>query len=1021
MRDISNFGNNLRDEIIEYRLEHETGHTLEIKFVDHGDKTNAQIYLYSKTGEFLSKTEEFPFDQTGQRAVDRVELIRGSSEGHEAEYEIKVLFRGGKDPVYCPVDDILTTLRKELSNKITIDLDNSGEDESSVITSKIYNTSGEELSEDSFSLDDVKMTAQNISMIADAESEEAEPTSVFVADVKDKKVAVYDLDVDNSININKAKIDALEVTGDVKLGTHENSAAQPELAINTTAEFPGVSIEHTLSVKSTASFGNDVNVSGNMAVESGTVSSPIIKAANAFSVGKNNEEYLKVDATGIIASGNINASGNMNLIAGDKEVSLTENDFTINSMGESDASVTNKKYVNDLVNTERERAIEEESNISRNLTTETNRATAAESTLTTNLANEVTRATEKENELRTAISDEITRAEGAESTLSNNIQAEFNRADAAERANAKAIDTEKSRAETAETDLSERLAIIEGEDEGSIKSAVKAESTRAKAEESTIASKLDTEISRATGAESTLNASLEAEAKRATEKENELAKTIETESNRAKAAETALVNRLDIIEGDGEGSIKSAVNAENARATETELTLTNNLTAEVSAREQCDTELENSIVTTNSNLEKAKEDLNKLITAEKNRAIAKENELSTSISSEIEDRKSAITSAITKEASDRDAAISNSIGQEATARNTAITQEHDRAVEVEGKLQGKITSEITRATGVEEAIKADLATYAKSLELAGGKDTDYVYTFTLKDSSGKKLSEKSIDLPIESVVVSGRYDADTKNVILTLDSGGEISFSISDLIDGLVSDATFNNHVNNTNNPHGVTAAQVGLGNVTNVRTESVIEENSKNNVTSGAVYSHTSNKNNPHDVTKAQVGLENVDNTSDINKPISNATQTALDKKVDREAGKSLILDTEITRLADMSDGANKVEASTTNGKILIDGNEVSVYVEAEYVVHDKDYHHVSVSASEGVTSNNVTYKYDDTALSNSIEAAKTDISELKTRLNSLDDVIISKLVRLVSNLNDNQIDALVAFAQSLKVENVE
>ena len=137
MRDISNFGNNLRDEIIEYRLEHETGHTLEIKFVDHGDKTNAQIYLYSKTGEFLSKTEEFPFDQTGQRAVDRVELIRGSSEGHEAEYEIKVLFRGGKDTIYCPVDDILATLRKELSNKVTIDLNNSREDESSVIMSKI--------------------------------------------------------------------------------------------------------------------------------------------------------------------------------------------------------------------------------------------------------------------------------------------------------------------------------------------------------------------------------------------------------------------------------------------------------------------------------------------------------------------------------------------------------------------------------------------------------------------------------------------------------------------------------------------------------------------------------------------------------------------------------------------------------------------------------------------------------------------------------------------------------------------
>lgn len=36
----------------------------------------------------------------------------------------------------------------------------------------------------------------------------------------------------------------------------------------------------------------------------------------------------------------------------------------------------------------------------------------------------------------------------------------------------------------------------------------------------------------------------------------------------------------------------------------------------------------------------------------------------------------------------------------------------------------------------------------------------------------------------------------------------------------------------------------------------------------------------NPHNVTKTQVGLGNVDNTSDLNKPISTATQSALDLK---------------------------------------------------------------------------------------------------------------------------------------------
>ena len=355
MRDISNFGNNLRDEIIEYRLEHETGYTIKPKFVDEGNETSVCFSLYSKSGDKLSDSDPVSFDPAGQRVVDDVKLISGSSEGRAPEYEIKVSFRGGKDPIYCPVDDILTTLRKDLSNKVTIDLDNSREDESSMITSKIYsNFSKDEepikLSESSFSLDDIKMTAQNISMIADAESEEAEPTPVFVADVKDKKVTAYDLDVINNINISKAKIDALEVTGvtgDIKLGTSKNSTAQPELAISTNADLPGVAIEHTLSVKSTASFGNDVNVvnvvNGNIIAESGTISSQNIKAANAFSVGQNSVEYLKVDAIGITAR------GNTNLASGDREVSLTESDFTINLMGESETSVTNKKYVDKYV------------------------------------------------------------------------------------------------------------------------------------------------------------------------------------------------------------------------------------------------------------------------------------------------------------------------------------------------------------------------------------------------------------------------------------------------------------------------------------------------------------------------------------------------------------------------------------------------------------------------------------------------------------------------------------------------
>lgn len=63
-------------------------------------------------------------------------------------------------------------------------------------------------------------------------------------------------------------------------------------------------------------------------------------------------------------------------------------------------------------------------------------------------------------------------------------------------------------------------------------------------------------------------------------------------------------------------------------------------------------------------------------------------------------------------------------------------------------------------------------------------------------------------------------------------------------------------HIQNHNNPHGVTKQQVGLGNVTNV------EQASKQDF-----QHHLDNHNNPHSVTKAQVGLENVTNVEQASK----------------------------------------------------------------------------------------------------------------------------------------------------------
>jgi hypothetical protein len=64
---------------------------------------------------------------------------------------------------------------------------------------------------------------------------------------------------------------------------------------------------------------------------------------------------------------------------------------------------------------------------------------------------------------------------------------------------------------------------------------------------------------------------------------------------------------------------------------------------------------------------------------------------------------------------------------------------------------------------------------------------------------------------------------------------------------------------------------------------QAAIEEvNTNNEGTQADLAAHVADEANPHIVTQTQVGLSDVDNTSDADKPISTATQTALDGKED-------------------------------------------------------------------------------------------------------------------------------------------
>lgn len=180
------------------------------------------------------------------------------------------------------------------------------------------------------------------------------------------------------------------------------------------------------------------------------------------------------------------------------------------------------------------------------------------------------------------------------------------------------------------------------------------------------------------------------------------------------------------------------------------------------------------------------------------------------------------------------------------------------------------------------------------------------------DSNGNVSAYNSLtEADIESLVAGLLHDSSTVDVVYN-SHGHVIQLDvIQTALDhtnflniGTNSHAQIDSHIAATNNPHSVTKGQVGLGNVDNTSdankpvstaTQSALnlkadassvytktESDSNFEPKNSNIQSHISSTSNPHMVTKTQVGLGNVDNTSDLNKPVSTATQSALDLKAD-------------------------------------------------------------------------------------------------------------------------------------------
>lgn len=153
------------------------------------------------------------------------------------------------------------------------------------------------------------------------------------------------------------------------------------------------------------------------------------------------------------------------------------------------------------------------------------------------------------------------------------------------------------------------------------------------------------------------------------------------------------------------------------------------------------------------------------------------------------------------------------------------------------------------------------------------KETNQVLR-NLQDNYLKPLDEQTKQNKTAIDTVTGRVDA----VSVVADAAKAKSEDNGTAID---------EHKGRTDNPHKVTKEQVGLGSVDNTsdlnKPVSTAVQTALDGLTQkvsnsdGSLQSHQSNYNNPHKVTAEQVGLGKVDNTSDMDKPVSTAVQKAL------------------------------------------------------------------------------------------------------------------------------------------------
>lgn len=363
-----------------------------------------------------------------------------------------------------------------------------------------------------------------------------------------------------------------------------------------------------------------------------------------------------------------------------------------------------------------------------------------------------------------------------------------------------------------------------------------------------------------------------------------------------------------------------------------DVTLPNDIKAEEDARKAADSTLQGNIDSSNS-------DLNSKITAETERATQAENTITTNykaadttlqsnINNEATTRSeadAALDSKISKEVSDRTQAISTLQGSLDTeiARATKAEQDITSAYEAaDTTLQNNINA-INNSKGVANGIatldqnglvpSSQLPSYVDDVievdtfsNLPGTGESGKIYivqdtnlTYRWSGTGYVEISKSLALGETSSTAYPGdKGKATTDKLNKTSDKVVVGPTTVNPSTDKIV--LKYQTHFTSTNSDsedshmiNAATTSQAGVMSSADKTKLNGLKDQASITADIDAVQTnletHINNKTNPHEVTKAQVGLGNVDNTADTDKPISTATQTALDAKFSLTEGNSL------------------------------------------------------------------------------------------------------------------------------------